>query len=494
MVKDHDLSFKDVREQLRSDRYPELGNEVIKSLVSAEPLLETLRGLNVRLGHLDEINLIPAGTAFDGVRSTALSGRSGGSTQGVSALVRQLKSELRQREVTHPQSIFLHADKDGNDVVRVCSRSELQFETSTPVLMLDATADAKLIDGFFDQDIDLKRIDIKQNAIITQVYDRTGSKKFWEGKSAPIEELITVLNTWADFGEKPLCIGNKPLIERLQAHPNISPKVVFMNFVGLRGSNAAEECSVVFITGRNEPQSIEVDHKARALFWDDDIPLQHDEFGNNRNLPLELRGFLTSERFEGGTQGVETRAFSDSRIEAVHQQMREAESIQAIARLRLVHNKQRKRVFILSNVPLEVPIDQLVKFKDLMPDRLEYEFLKAGNIPLTPLGLFKLRPDLTGSEDSGRKMLERSAISQLERLKVLPSLQRKGLIIVEFRAGNKGRTRTHEHLFMMDEEAKPITEGDNSLKMAVSKVPIDDWTALLEKGWGAIEETHFFYA
>jgi hypothetical protein len=72
MVQVHDLSFKDVREQLRSDRHPELGNEVIKSLVSAEPLLETLRGLNVRLGHLDEINLIPAGTGFDGVRSTAL--------------------------------------------------------------------------------------------------------------------------------------------------------------------------------------------------------------------------------------------------------------------------------------------------------------------------------------------------------------------------------------------------------------------------------------
>ena len=437
MVKDHDLSFKDVREQLRSDRHPELGNEVIKSLVSAEPLLETLRGLNVRLGHLDEINLIPAGTAFDGVRSTALSGRSGGSTQGVSALVRQLKSELRQREVSHPQSIFLHADNDGNDVVRVCSRSELQFETSTPVLMLDATADAKLIDGFFDQDIDLKRIDIKQNAIITQVYDRTGSKKFWEGESAPIEELITVLNTWADFGEKPLCIGNKSLNERLQAHPNISPKVVFMNFVGLRGSNAAEECSVVFITGRNEPPPIEVDHKARALFWDRDIPLQHDEFGNNQNLPLELRGFLTSERFEGGTQGVETRAFSDSRIEAVHQQMREAESIQAIARLRLVHNKQRKRVFILSNVPLEVPIDQLVKFKDLMPDRLEYEFLKAGNVPLTPLGVLKIRPDLAVTEDAARMMLKRSA-SEMNPLWKSPKLRERRRLTRFYHRGMNG--------------------------------------------------------
>jgi len=494
MVEIHNLSFKDVREQLRSDRHPDLGNEVIKSLVSGEPLLEALRGLSVRLGHLDEINLIPAGTGFDGVRSTALPGRSRGNTQGINTLIRQLKSELRQRGGNHPQSIFLHADRGGNDVVRVCSRSELQFEAATPVLMLDATADAKLIDCFFDQDVELKRIDIKQNAIITQVYDRTASKAFWETDKAPIEELITVLNTWADFGEKPLCIGNKSLIERLQGHPNISPKVVFMNFVGLRGSNAAEACSVVFITGRNEPQSIEVDHKARALFLDDDIPLQHDEFGNNQNLPLELRGFLTSERFEGGSQGVETRTFSDSRIEAVHQQIREAESIQAIARLRLVHNKQRKRVFILSNVPLEIPIDQLVKFDDLMPDRLEYEFLKAGNIPLTPLGVFKLRPDLAGSEDSARKMLKRSAISQLERLKVLPSLQRNGLIVVEFKAKNNGRTRTHQHLFMMDEEAQTETKGDTSVKMAVSKVPIDDWTALLEESWGAIEETHLLYA
>ena len=47
---------------------------------------------------------------------------------------------------------------------------------------------------------------------------------------------------------------------------------------------------------------------------------------------------------------------------------------------------------------------------------------------------------------------------------------------------------------MMDEEVKSIVEGDNGLKMVVSKVPIADWTALLEQGWGAIEGTHFFYA
>ena len=46
----------------------------------------------------------------------------------------------------------------------------------------------------------------------------------------------------------------------------------------------------------------------------------------------------------------------------------------------------------------------------------------------------------------------------------------------------------------MHKEAKSIAKRDNGLKMAVSKVPIADWTALLENGWGAIEGTHFFYA
>ena len=306
--------------------------------------------------------------------------------------------------------------------------------------------------------------------------------------------MISVLNTWAGFGEKPLCIGNKSLIEDLKGHPDKSPKVQFMNFVGLRGSNAAEQCGVVFITGRNEPPPTEIDHKARALFWDDPELLQHDELSENVNLPLELRGFLSSSRNVKARSGVEARTFSDARIEAVHQQLREAESIQALSRLRLIHNEHRKRVFILSNVPLEIPVDQLIKFDDLMPDRLEYEFLKAGNIPLSPLGLLKLRPDLATNEDAARMMLKRSAISDPERLKALPSLQRWGLIIVEFKAENKGRKRTHQHLFMLKETVKDLKADGLLLKAAISKVPIADWTALLEDSWGAIKETQFFYA
>ena len=105
-----------------------------------------------------------------------------------------------------------------------------------------------------------------------------------------------------------------------------------------------------------------------------------------------------------------------------------------------------------------------------------------------------LRPDLATNEDAARMMLKRSAISNPERLKALPSLQRWGLIIVEFKAENKGRKRKHQHLFMLKDAVKDLEADGLLLKVAISKVPIEDWTALLEADWGAIEETQFFYA
>ena len=84
-------------------------------------------------------------------------------------------------------------------------------------------------------------------------------------------------------------------------------------------------------------------------------------------------------------------------------------------------------------------------------------------------------------------------LEELKQLTVIPTLQRFGIIIVEFKAKNNGRTRTHQHLFMIDEELLTDEKGA-FIRSTVSNIPIDDWTALLEKSWGAIEETHRFYA
>ena len=106
----------------------------------------------------------------------------------------------------------------------------------------------------------------------------------------------------------------------------------------------------------------------------------------------------------------------DPCIEAVQKQIREAETVQAIARLRLVWADYQKRVFLLSNLPIEMPVDHLIEFNDLMPDRLGMELLKTGDLPLTPLGLEKMRPNLELSREAIKKLVQRSKASDPKRL------------------------------------------------------------------------------
>ena len=86
-----------------------------------------------------------------------------------------------------------------------------------------------------------------------------------------------------------------------------------------------------------------------------------------------------------------------------------------MGRLRLVHAKYQKRVFLLSNLPVEVPVDRLVPFNDLMPDRLELELIRRGNIPLTPLGLLKMRPDVASNNEQAKKLLQQCFLPFLRK-------------------------------------------------------------------------------
>ena len=100
-------------------------------------------------------------------------------------------------------------------------------------------------------------------------------------------------------------------------------------------------------------------------------------------------------------------SFSDPLIEAVQKLIREVEAVQAIARLRLVWAEYQRGVYLLSNLPVEMPVDHLIEFNDLMPDRLEVELIKKGDLPLSPLGLEKMRSDLKISKEAAKKLVQR---------------------------------------------------------------------------------------
>ena len=156
-----------------------------------------------------------------------------------------------------------------------------------------------------------------------------------------------------------------------------------------------------------------------------------------------------SKRIPHSPAAITIPAFSDPRIEAVQKQTREAETVQAIARAACLAEYQ-KRVFLLSNLPVEMPVDYLIEFNDLMPGRLEMELIKKGDLPLTPLGLEKMRPDLGFAGASTIKLFQSncSKSSDPKRLLTqLPDLIRTASQIATFKAGDK-RNTIHQHLFL----------------------------------------------
>ncbi|MFT5014875.1 MAG: hypothetical protein ACI9HA_003546 [Dinoroseobacter sp.] len=281
-----------------------------------------------------------------------------------------------------------------------------------------------------------------------------------------------------NYGEKPLVVSHKKLADTFRNNTDLDSSVEVGHFQGLRGSNEFEDCSVVFITGRNQPPTAKVDQQARALFWDDDLPLQHDDLEGN--LPLERRGYWQSEDNPMDQAGVQVRGFSDPRIEAIHSQVREAETIQAVARLRLVRSGYHKQVFLLGNLPVEIPVDRLVAFNDLMPDKLERALILAGDFPLTAMGIVKMRPDLGLNEGAAGKALTRSNLLSLELLlKSHPEVSRAMVYIATFKAGDIRRT-THQHLFI-----PPISVSDQGMVLWKRQTDLEI-KEKLEEGWGAV--------
>jgi hypothetical protein len=494
LFQDVTIPMVSIRNSLVTDKFPRIGRIVNEALQDVEPLLESLREHGITSAELSLVDLevLKPNVSFDPVSPNGPMRQFSTATlhRNLTNLVRILQEELAIQDRKEPERILYDPT---NDSVRLTYVKDLCVPETASLLVLDATADQTLMEKVLGP-VSFRRIDVRQQSFVTQVYDKTGSNISWNSGEDDIDRLVDVLNVWAESGEKPLCVAHKSLIKALEAHPQLNESILLNNFGNLRGSNAAQECSVIFITGRNQPPLDSVDLKARALFWDEGIALQHDpaasinpQISENINLDLDIKSYLQSDRNTSPQSGISARSYTDVRIERLHGQFREAETTQAIARLRLVYSKYVKQVFLLSNLPVEIPVDRFVKFDELLLDRLELELIKSKNIPLSPTGLLKMRPDLFTSIASAKQAINRSLLSTTANLKSLPSLYQASLFTVEFKAFNNDRWNIHKYLFIADIGSTERLDDANGIQLIIGSVPLDKWKALLEQGDPLIE-------
>ena len=101
---------------------------------------------------------------------------------------------------------------------------------------------------------------------------------------------------------------------------------------------------------------------------------------------------------------IEVQVHFDARCQTVLEQIREAEMVQAIDRVRPVFN--RRKIFVLNNLPLDLTVDRALSWPELRPSNFVRAFARYGVLPLSACDLFRVFNDLWPSEKVVEKALE----------------------------------------------------------------------------------------
>ena len=265
---------------------------------------------------------------------------------------------------------------------------------SAPVAFLDATGNRMVIEKTCPG-TRVVEIHAKRNAIIIQLMDSALSAHRLKENNAHLQERIAELiqRIIQQHGPAGMMIGPMGFISEMTGNGYVPESVLTAHYNALRGLNSGERQEWLLQIGRNEPDAYSIESQARCWFADEP------DFkpGTVRRGPQMLMDKT------GKAVNVTTTQFEDKYCQAMMEQAREAESIQAIDRLRLVHSDKPKVVFILSNQPLPgITPDHLVKLDDLLlPGRIATVMLRDQAIT-GPATMAQRHPDLFKDQQAAK--------------------------------------------------------------------------------------------
>ena len=156
-----------------------------------------------------------------------------------------------------------------------------------------------------------------------------------------------------------------------------------------------------------EPNVNALERQASGLWWDAEKPISA--------VPPNDKGQFFFEKLPKAIQHkgysphvIPTSCHPDPRAQVLLEQIREAETTQAIDRLRLVHKPKgprSPRVFILSNIPVDIEVDQLFRWE-------QYQLIQQlvdesdGYIPLNKSHLMSHAKSIRTTSVAGNRIKE----------------------------------------------------------------------------------------
>ncbi|SEM81056.1 DEAD/DEAH box helicase family protein [Palleronia pelagia] len=293
---------------------------------------------------------------------------------------RRIFDSLSGKEAGHCVGLNLAevTTEHGSQRMIMCSRMEA-VAREAPLLLLDADVDRDITERVAPG-ADFISIQSPPIADIVQVSDRTLSGSWLLDLNEGARRragVLTILRHEVDkaAGGGVLVVATKAVLSAL--HRDLGRSIAKGDDDGLRqpllgakprwfgprtqGVNDYENYTTIVVIGRLQPGITDIETSARAVFAQDTLPITRHVSGP---LPAVASRFLMA---DGSAREADLRAHPDPRVQAILAQSRECATLQAIARLRLVTPSHRKRVVILSSLPLpEFPITRVVPFAALV--------------------------------------------------------------------------------------------------------------------------------
>lgn len=276
-----------------------------------------------------------------------------------------------------------------------------------PVLHIDADSDERIV-GRFLPHLEMHEVSVERNAHVVQLSNSTVSKtKLLKApKSADrLADIQALIDLESYIGNQALVVATKGVAAQLTPPANGD----LTNFGALRGIDRWKDCNTAMLVGREQPSPLDIEGMMRALFFDRDQPLQFIEPNETgqRTLVKSPRGYRM--RDDNSDLSAYVMVHPDPDGQRIIEQIRECGSTQAIDRLRAIYG-DLKRIFVLSNIVLDITVDQLTTWTEIMPSRIERALVKHGAVPITATEAARVCPEFWPSANAAKHDFRRAQI------------------------------------------------------------------------------------
>lgn len=326
-------------------------------------------------------------------------------TQALGCLFETVAHEIDTGQPA-PVAVVFEAGRDGQaSALRIAYVKSPTFSADAPFLHLDGTGDHELAGAVFGP-MRLERHRVERLGDVTQVTGKTFSNQSITGRNKR-GELIGGNVSWqapalrrdliAFAHGKPgaLVVGNKTVIEALKAEGLENPTA---HFGALRGRNDWADLSEVILIGREQPPPSAVELIARAFASKAGVTFQ--PIGGKypkADRALRMRN--------GQPVPIKTPHHPDAWADRVLAQIRDAEALQAIDRVRPMFKPVA--VYVLAELCLDLTVDAVTSWANLKAggDLITRTIAQAGVLPLSPREAERLFPDLWSRSTASRELI-----------------------------------------------------------------------------------------